>query len=426
MAKKAAATKEAVDSNIILQLDPNTVLVDDNTRYNLKETRIQTLADSIVSQNGVIEPVEVEPLAEPKDGFLYRLTLGFYRHAAVKHLNTTQAAGLTLPAIAHITSNPTERLKRQLAENIERENQSPMDIAVAIKRLFTAGLPRIEIRGMFPGSNGTKKGARIQPMSNAKMNMYMSFLDLPKSVQEKIHQGIVGVGAAYQLTKVDKDKQVSILEKVESDRQKALEQEEKDEERFLTQQKKQEETQTKLETAKVTLQNAETKAKLTAESLEKQTALVTELFKASKGKHATAKDKKAADSAFNEAEKVRVANEKSATEAQKEYEDAQVTYGKLTEVPKPKDKPKDKSKAKAPISKSEVQQAAKSTGASTGAVPLNAAEMRKVVADMALPTGDKADDKVIAIGAALVECFSGITTPETLYKEMRKIITVRV
>lgn len=420
MAKKAAtAAEKSIDPNVILQLDPNTVLADDNTRFNLKETRIQTLADSIVNQGGIIEPVEVEPLAEAKDGFLYRLTLGFYRHAAVKHLNITQAAGLTLPAMLHTTNSPVERLKRQLAENIERENQSPMDVAIAVKRLMDVGIPRIEIRQMFSRPGG-KKGGKVQPASNSFINMMASFLELPKSVQEKIHLGIVGVGAAYQLTKVDKDKQVSILEKAESERQRALEQEEKDEERFLTQQKKQEETQTKLEQAKTVLATSEAKVKESTEALEKQTALVTELFKATKSKQPTPKDKKAADAAFKEAEKVRTANEEAATEAQKEYEKAQIAYSRLTEVPQKK---KEVLKAKkAPVSGSDVQKAAKEAGASAGAVPLNAAEMRKVVVDMALPTGDASDAKLIAIGEALKECFAGVTTPETLYKAIKKIV----
>jgi hypothetical protein len=45
-----------------VQLDPSKVLADDNTRFNLKATRIASLAENIIEQGGVIEPVEVEPL----------------------------------------------------------------------------------------------------------------------------------------------------------------------------------------------------------------------------------------------------------------------------------------------------------------------------------------------------------------------------
>ena len=425
MAKKAGSGKTdpaavAPDSGIILQLDPQLVLADDNTRFNLKESRVQSLAESIISQGGVIEPVEVEPLTEPSpEGHTYRLTLGFYRHAAVKYLNTTQAAGLTLPAIVHVTADATDRLKRQLAENIERENQSPMDIAIAIKRLMDAGIARIDVRQMFcrPGSRKGAKG-KPEPASNAFVNMMLSFLDLPKTVQEKIHLGTVGVAAAYQLTKVDKDQQAKILVRAEEDRQKLLEQEEKEEEKFLTQEKKTKEKNDKVEAARDLLIKAESKAKNAATALETQTTLVTELFAVSKGKHTNPKEKKAADTAFKDAEKKRVTLEETATEAQKEHEKAQVAFSKLTEEKKPTKAQTTKAK---PITSDEVKKAAKESGAQQGAVPLNASEMRKVVIDMSLPTGDAKDAKLIAIGESLKKCFAGISTPEAMYKEVKKI-----
>lgn len=412
MAKKAAVS-EATDSGVLLQLDPSTVLADDNTRYNLKESRILTLADSIVSQGGVIEPVEVEPLPEPQNGFKYRLTLGYYRHAAVKHLNTTQAAGLTLPALVHVNAGPTERLKRQLAENIERENQSPMDQAIAIKRLMDAGIPRIEIRQMFSRPGG-RKGGKVQAASNSFINMTVSFLDLPKSAQQKIHEGIVGVGAAYQLTKVDPEKRDAVLKRAEDERKKQLEREEQDEERFLAGQKKAEADAAKVEAAKVELEQAEAKSKEKAELLEKKTSLVTDLFAATKVKHTNPKEKKAAAAAFTAAEKDREAVEKEATEAQKGFEKAQVAFSKLVEKPtKPAPKPNK-------VGGADIKKAAKDSGASTGAVPLTAVEMRKVVAEMALPTGDAKDAKLILIGRALADCFSGITTDKQCFKAIRE------
>src|SRR5580698_4841532 len=285
---------QSPDAGVILQLDPNTILADDNTRFNLKDSRIQTLAESILAQNGVIEPIEVEPLAEENaNGFKYRLTVGFYRHAAVKFLNTTQAAGLTIPTLIHVNPNPAARLQRQLAENIERENQSPMDCAVAIKRLMDIGMSRMEIRQVFsrPSSRKNAKG-KPEPASNAWVNMMLSFLDLPKSAQDKIHNGILGVAAAYQLTKVPKERQTEIIARAEEERQKELEREEREEEKFLTNEKKLQEETAKVEEAKANLQAAEVKNAETSEKLDKQTDLTAELFKVSKGKHNTPKDKK--------------------------------------------------------------------------------------------------------------------------------------
>lgn len=430
MAKKAAsaaapamATETQVDPGVILQLDPNTILADDNTRFNLKESRIQTLAESILGQGGVIEPVEVEPLETSDNGYSYRLTVGFYRHAAVKHLNTTQAAGLTIPALVHLNASPAVRLQRQLAENIERENQSPMDCAIAIKRLMDIGQSRIEIRQLFsrPSSRKGAKG-KPEPASNAWVNMMLSFLDLPKPAQDKIHNGVVGVAAAYQLTKVPKDKQTEILARAEEDRQKELEREEREEERFLTTEKKVKEQTEKVEAAKAALEAAETKNQEASERLEKQTALTADLFKAAKGKHNTPKDKKRADSAFKDAEKARVAAENAATDAQKEYEKAEVAFSRLTdEKVKKVAKVTEERAKKSAVKPGDVTKAAKDAGASAGAVPLNASEMRKVVVEMALPTGDASDRKVIAIGEALRDCFAGVTVPKELYKQIKKI-----
>lgn len=430
MAKKAAASSPAVqevtqrdtEDIVILQLDPNKVLADDNTRYGLKDSRIQTLADSIVAQGGVIEPVEVEPIDPTPEGYEYRLTLGYYRHAAVKFLNTTMAAGLTLPCIVHVTASPTDRLKRQLAENIERENQSPMDTAVSIQKLMDAGVPKVEIRQMFARPGG-RKGAKVQPASNSFINMMLSFLELPKSVQGKIHDGIVTVGAAYQLTKVDKERQAEILAGAEEQRRKDLEREEKEEEKFLLTEKKALESKEKVETAKADLQKAEAKNKQSAQALEKQTALTVELFEASKKKQPTPKDKKAAANAFKEAEKQRLVAEADATEAQKSYEKAQVAYSKLTDGQQSKVKKVAEEQAKkAKVGPSDVRKAAEQAGVAQGAVALNATEIRKVVADMMLPTGNKADAKVIAIGKALHDCFYGITTDAGLFREVRRIV----
>lgn len=422
-----ARKQSAIDPGIILQLDPNIILADDNTRYNLKESRISTLADSIVAQGGVIEPVEVEPLPDgSNNGFQYRLTLGFYRHAAVKHLNTTQAAGLTLPAIVHINESPMDRLKRQMAENIERENQSPMDIAVGVKRLMDAGTPRIDIRTMFSRPTGTKKGGKVQPASNSFINMMLSFLELPKAAQEKIHTGVVGVKAAYQLTKVPKEKQAEILDKAEAERKKELEQEEKEEERFLTGEKKAAEKREALETAQKELAATETKNTAAAEALEKQTTLVTDLFKVSKGKFDIPKDKKAADTAFREAEKVRLALETKATEVQKEYEKAQVAYSKLTEEHKAakKEAAAQAPKASKGISQDEVKKAAKESGVvGPDAVPLTAKEMRDVISAIGLPGGDREDTKLKQLSDLFKDCFAGVTTPETLIKGIRKLFS---
>lgn len=80
-------------------------------------------------------------------------------------------------------------------------NRSPIDEALEIRRLIQQGVSKMEIRKMFARPGG-RKGFKSMPVSNSFINMRLSFLDLPKAIQEKIHDGRLGVAAAYELTKV--------------------------------------------------------------------------------------------------------------------------------------------------------------------------------------------------------------------------------
>src|SRR5258706_13915375 len=132
--------------NELLELRPDDVLADDNSRFGLKKFRIERLASEILQSGGVNTPVEVEEV-DPKanGGFRYRLVAGFYRHAAVSLLNQGDRQDFKLPATLFNPDTPAVRLRRQLSENMERENQSPMDKAVAIKKLKAAGASTMDV-----------------------------------------------------------------------------------------------------------------------------------------------------------------------------------------------------------------------------------------------------------------------------------------
>jgi ParB-like chromosome segregation protein Spo0J len=288
----------------ITQLDPQTVLADDNSRFGLKQSRIDTLAEAILEAGQVNDAVEVEPLTEPVEGKQYCLTVGHYRHAAVLALNA-QGAGMTLPAIIRVRS-AVDRLKRQVSENLDRENQSPMDQAVAMKRLLDAGVSKMDVRKMYSKPGG-RKGNKVQPLSNSSLNMTISFLDLPKSIQTKIHEGLVGVGAAYELTKVPPDKRAAVLERAEAERISALEAEEKADEKFLAAEAKKEEANKKQQD----LEAEQTAAKAAFEAAQKTAADAAQAAKAmyeakatavSSGKTATKYEIEAREKAFKEAE----------------------------------------------------------------------------------------------------------------------------
>lgn len=416
------ATKQVVEG--LTQLDPGVILADENSRFGLKRTRIESLMQSILQQGGVMQPVEVEPVSG-SNGTQYRLTAGFYRHAAVSELNDKQAAGLTLPAIVKPLGDETTRLKRQLAENMERENQSPMDKAIAIKKLVDAGVPVLEIRNIF-STPGGRKGLVVQPASNAFINMTLSFLDLPKAIQEKIHDGRVGVAAAYELTKVNPEKRAKVLERAEEDRIAAIDLEEKDEEKYLTSIKKAEEARKKEADAVEALKKAEAEieaAKADAEALTKASAEKYVEAKSAKGD-----DKAKADEAFKAAEsfakaamkkvdtltgtigKLSVASAKASTlAAEKSAQLANARKAAKTNAA---------NKGKGAIGQGDVKKAAAAEGASTQYVALNATEMRRIVKDLCAPG---AFPKVRSIAAAFQECFSGVTTDRQLYSQLAVI-----
>lgn len=409
----------------LVQVPPEKILADDNSRFSLKRSRVDSLAASILESGGVLTPVEVEPLKPAQNGFEYRLTSGFYRHAAVAKLNKEQQAGLLIPAMVRKPADATDRLKHQLAENMERENQSPMDQAIAIKKLMDAGMPRLEIRRIFARPGG-KKGAQIQPASNAWVNIVLRFLELPKAIQTKIHEGVIGVEAAYELGKVPPEKRQAVVERAEAERLRQLEIEEKDEEKYLQAenrlieaQSKEKEAVSQVDATKAAIEAAE---KTVAEKLAALKAIQKEPYLEldAKGKEELKERLKAAETDLKGAEKASkdAKNElaKLLNTAKKAAEVAEEQKAKLDAARKAvKSNGK---KAVKPVGKEDVRAAAKAEGVDTGSVPLNATEVKQYVKDM---TRIKEWPKVAAIGHALQNCFSGVTTPKQLYIELAEI-----
>lgn len=216
---------------LIVQLNPQHILADDNARFGLKQTRIDALAESIVTAGRVLVPVLVAKLEKAEGGKTHRLIAGHYRHAAVEKLNK-EGADLTLPAIVRPAGSDLDRLHEQLTENRERENMSPMDDAVAIKKLLDQGVARKDIRKLFARPTG-RKGLQLKAASNAWVNICLRFLDLPKGLQERIHDGRIGFNAGYTLTRITPDKREAVVAKIEADRLAQLDREDAEEAKYL-------------------------------------------------------------------------------------------------------------------------------------------------------------------------------------------------
>lgn len=423
---QAAAPAPAVpvtetEPGAILNLDPSKVRAAGNSRFGLKETRLETLSRNIVEQGGILQPVRVVKLATPDNGFEYDLRIGFYRHAAIQKLNA-EGAGLPLPAIVEDEADPVFSLKRQLAENVERENQSPMDMATSMRQLQELGVSNVEIRNIF-SRVGYRKGRAVQPLSNAMLNIYLSFLEFPKNIQEKIHDGRIGVAGAYELSKQPREKWPAIVERLESDRVKAEEQESKDEERLLEQQRKVADARKKEEEAAIALQAGQKDL----EDLKAQGNAAAEKVKETYGvaiSMAPGKEKKAADEAHKKAEAALKEIQKAISKQQHEVSKLSGTKSKVEQLAAEKakklaaaraaGKKDEKKKGAGP---KEVQRAAAAEGSGEH-VKLNASEMRAAVHDMALPGGPP---KVMAIGKLLEQCFNGVLTTNQMCTEVSKV-----
>lgn len=372
----------------LVHLDPTKILADDNSRFSLKPYRIQQRKAEILAAGGVNTPVEVEPLAKgSNNGYTHRLTAGFYRHAAVLEINK-EGGDLKIPAIPYAPKDNAERLRRQLSENMDRENQSPMDIAVAIKKLMAVGLSRTEIRALFARPGG-KKAVALVPASNAFINMMLSFLDLPKAIQTKIHDGRIGVAAAYQLTKLSKEEQESVLAEIEAARLKALEKEEAQEQRDAKAEQREAaeaEKAAAVEAKAKELRDAVTETaaakKAAADNLKAAQKALTEASKVPANFLTMPKEQqkplaealKAAKTAHRDAEKL-------FSEATKAADKAERAAKVLDKTPKAKEtKPAPEKAAKTaskPVGPREVKKAAKAVGAKVEPTALTLPEVKE-------------------------------------------------
>lgn len=429
MIAKKSSGRTDVAEGISTLIDPKLILADDNTRFNLKQSRIDTLAQSITDEGGVIEPVEVEPLAEASsNGHKYRLTVGFYRLAAVNKLNA-EGAGIHIPTIIHTNPNPLARLRRQLTENMERENQSPMDMAIAIRKLLDAGLNKVDVRNIFARPGG-RKGGKMQPASNSFINMTLSFLGLSRKIQTAIHEGLVGVAAAYELTKLPADKQEAVLEKAQLIRQQQLEREEKEDEKILAADKKAAEAKEKQDKIVAEAEVANVKLNEAVAALEQKTEAAKDAHATAIGRHENAEAKKAAVTASKTAEQNRKIAEAefdaAQADAKKALEHVTAAAARAAEkdakLKEAKDAaPKGAAKQNKAVGQKDVRKAAAATGTPTsGAVMLNAKEMREAIKELNLP-GE--NETVRAIGKAITDCFMGVTTPAEMRKALKKIVS---
>lgn len=416
MAKQTEVQNESIDRDVVF-IPAEEILTDKNTRFGLKKGRVETMKESIIEKGGIMQPIEVEALEVPVDGKSYRAVYGHYRIAGLIEANK-EGHTFQVPATIVDTLTPLERLKRQLSENMERENQSPIDKALAIKELFAQGATRQEVRQVF-ATPGGRKGLKAQPASNSFVNMTKSFLDLSKKIQTLIHEGEIGVADAYKLTKMTPEKMELAVETAIAARQKELAQAEEEENKFLTEEAKKAESENKLK-------EAETALETTRKAVESQLAAVkasadaatksfaakmsmtdVEAKKVAEEQHKVAE--KAASDAQKELEKQKAALKKLEEKADKHKADIVARAAKLTAV-KATAKQATAKKANTPL---RIQSAAVDVknAPNTDGIPIVLPAIKKVFSDL---TKASQYPKVQEIGKALQDLCNGRIKDNTL------------
>lgn len=416
----------------IISIPPEALLVSSNIRYGLKKPRVTRLADEIQRDGQINTPLEVFTLAETgPGGETYEVYKGHYRQAAAVELNK-RGAGVECPCIVVERPDEMARTLGQISENMEREDLSIMDIAIAAKALLDGGMTKAEVCDRFVRAGG-RKGNELKGISNSTLNIYLRCLDFPKSIQNKIHDGLLGTANILELQvaadKAEKagvgfakDMYEPILAQAEANRIKQVEADEKLDKKYEEEIRRQEE-----EAAKALKAQAEFEAAHAAK-VEREKEVAGALDKANESYKATlttGKDKEAA---------------KKAAEAHKAYDnDAKNRQKLLDEAVKNENKAKEKldkhnsaieaRKAKLKAAQEEATKKGKldinkaaSQVAGTGPVALTATEIRKAIADNALPSSFPKTQKVFQ---ALAKMSAGTTTTDQCLSEVAWIVGER-
>lgn len=192
----------------VVPLSLDQVVLGENIRCELKPYKIENLAKKILAMGGIHTALKVEP----HDNGTYLLREGYYRYAAALWLEE-HGHTITLPCIIEpVTLSRRERIFKQLSENRDRENLSPLEIARTIQLLVAEDTPREEIMDRFsrPGRGKTPTG--MEPMSEAAYSYYLRYTELPAEAQQMLHHGTLAVGAANRiLDERDPEKRAQLL-----------------------------------------------------------------------------------------------------------------------------------------------------------------------------------------------------------------------
>ena len=183
--KEVEVIKEGVQMMDIYQVEPDR----SQPRQNFDDEKLDELTESI-KQYGVLQPL----IVQKKDGF-YQIIAGERRWRAARN------AGLDKVPVIIKEYNSEETLAISLIENIQREDLSPIEEALAYKRLM-------EDHQLKQEEVAEKVGKSRSAIAN-----FLRLLNLDETVQGMVADGKISSGHAKVLLGVDsKEKQKKLAQ----------------------------------------------------------------------------------------------------------------------------------------------------------------------------------------------------------------------
>lgn len=167
----------------ITMIDRTLITPGNNDRTVFEPNALRELADSI-SQNGLIQPVTVRPIA---DGELFQIVAGERRFRAVSLLEWGEVPCI----VKNMTDEEASAI--MLAENVSRADIDPIDEAMAYRSRIT----------LFGWS--VAECARQAGVSAIRVQFRLKLLKLRPDVQSLVRNGNIPLGYASILSDADLD-----------------------------------------------------------------------------------------------------------------------------------------------------------------------------------------------------------------------------
>jgi ParB family chromosome partitioning protein len=164
------------------------------------QVRKEFSGESLHGLMGTLRTVgQLSPIRVRKEGDLYVIIQGERRYRATK-----MAGFKTIAAIVEEQDlAPAAILHRQLVENCQRDNLTPMETAIAVAELMQE-----------TGWTATEVASNLG-LSNATVSRLLALVRLPESIQAQVRSGAIPASAAYELGKIeDAAQQAALAEQI--------------------------------------------------------------------------------------------------------------------------------------------------------------------------------------------------------------------